>query len=120
MTPQVSSKRRHLQVEVMEPVWGLSIQDSYAAVPVGENKLFVATIQTGKPVRFVWTFDLHHLYQVTRIGKEVRSATYSLTTAQTGGWGGVTSFWINVTEHREIQQINLCNLRQRRTATHDP
>lgn len=101
MTLQVSSKRRHLQVEVMEPVWGLSIQDSYAAVPVGENKLFVATIQTGKPVHFLWTFDLHHLYQATRMGKEVRSATHSLT------GGG-------------LSQIILCNLRQRRAATCDP
>lgn len=57
----------------MEPVRGLSIQDSSAAIPVGEKKLFVANIQTGKPVHFLWTFDLHHLYQATHIGKEVRS-----------------------------------------------
>lgn len=69
----MSSKRRHLQVEVMEPVRGLSIQDSPAAIPAGEKKLFVANIQTGKPVHFLWTFDRHHLYKTTCIGKEVRS-----------------------------------------------
>lgn len=62
----------------MEPVRGLSIQDSAAAIPVGEKKLFVANIQTGKPVHFLWTFDLHHLYQATHIGKEVRWPRRSL------------------------------------------
>lgn len=56
----------------MEPVWGLSIQDSSVAIPVGEKKLFVANIQTGRPVQFLWTFDLHHLYKSTHVGKEVR------------------------------------------------
>lgn len=58
----------------MEPVWGLSIQDAAAAIAVGEKRQFVATIQTGKPVHFLWTFDLRHLYQTTRMGKEVRSS----------------------------------------------
>lgn len=62
----------------MEPVRGLSIQDSSAAIPVGEKKLFVADTQTGKPVHFLWTFDLDHLYQATHIGKEVRSPRCSL------------------------------------------
>lgn len=56
----------------MEPVRGLSIQDGSAAIPVGEKKLFVANIQTGRPVQFLWTFDLHHLHKSTHMGKEVR------------------------------------------------
>lgn len=56
----------------MEPVRGLSIQDSCAAIAVGEKKLFVANVQTGKPVHFLWTFDLHHLHKLTHMGKEVR------------------------------------------------
>lgn len=62
----------------MEPVRGLSIQDSCAAIAVGEKKLFVANVQTGKPVHFLWTFDLHHLYKATHMGKEVRSPRCSL------------------------------------------
>lgn len=76
MTNQVSSKRRHLQVEVMEPVRGLSILGSAAAIPVGVKRLFVANILTGKPVHFLWTFDLHHLHKASHIGKEVRSLKY--------------------------------------------
>ncbi|XP_061131221.1 polycystin-1 [Syngnathus typhle] len=68
---QVSFKRRHLQVEVMEPVRGLSIQGSSAAIPVGVERLFSASIMTGKPVSFLWTFDLHHLHKKSHIGKEV-------------------------------------------------
>ncbi|XP_071359441.1 polycystin-1 isoform X3 [Trachinotus anak] len=68
---QVSFKRRHLQVEVMEPVRGLSILGSCTAIPVGVKKLFVASIVTGKPVSFLWTFDLHHLHKTSHIGNEV-------------------------------------------------
>uniref|UniRef100_A0AAQ5YYB8 Polycystic kidney disease 1a n=1 Tax=Amphiprion ocellaris TaxID=80972 RepID=A0AAQ5YYB8_AMPOC len=64
------NQRHHLQVEVMEPVRGLSIQGSCAAIPVGVKKVFVANIQTGKPVRFLWTFDLH-LHKASHMGKEV-------------------------------------------------
>ncbi|XP_061844132.2 polycystin-1 [Nerophis lumbriciformis] len=68
---QVSSKRRHLQVEVMEPLRGLSIQGSCIAIPVGVKRLFTANILTGKPVSFLWTFDLHHFHKTSHIGKEV-------------------------------------------------
>ncbi|XP_056892608.1 polycystin-1 isoform X3 [Takifugu flavidus] len=68
---EVSCKRRNLHIEVMEPVRGLSIQDSCAAIAVGEKKVFVANVQTGKPVHFLWTFDLHHLHKETHMGKEV-------------------------------------------------
>ncbi|KAF0037703.1 hypothetical protein F2P81_010577 [Scophthalmus maximus] len=68
---KVSSKRRQLQVEVMEPVRELSILGSSAAIPVGVKRLFVANILTGKPVHFLWTFDLHHLHRKSHIGKEV-------------------------------------------------
>lgn len=76
VTIQVSSKRRHLQVEVMEPVRGLSILGSSAAIPVGVKRLFSASIQMGKPVSFLWTFDLHHLHKISHIGKEVSSLKY--------------------------------------------
>lgn len=69
--PQVSSERRHLQVEVMEPVSRLSILDCCdAAMPVGVKKTFVADILTGNPVTFLWTFDLNH-HPLPHIGKEV-------------------------------------------------
>lgn len=68
----------------MEPVRGLSIQDSCAAIPVGEKKLFVANVQTGKPVQFLWTFDLHRLSKATHVGKEVRSPR----------------LWVQFAEHR--------------------
>lgn len=68
----------------MEPVQGLSIQDNCAAIPVGEKKLFVASVQTGKPVQFLWTFDLHRLSKATHIGKEVRSRRR----------------WVQFTEHK--------------------
>lgn len=55
----------------MEPVQGLSIEGSCAAIPVGVKKFFVANIQKGKPVRFLWTFDLHH-HMASHMGKEVR------------------------------------------------
>lgn len=72
LTTQVSSKQRHLQVEVMELVRGLSIGGSLAAIAVGEKRLFVANILTGKPVSFLWTFDLHHHNKESRMGREVR------------------------------------------------
>ncbi|XP_077461763.1 polycystin-1 isoform X2 [Stigmatopora argus] len=68
---QVSSKIRHLQVEVMEPVHGLSIHGITAAIPVGVKRLFTASIVMGKPVRFLWTFDLHHLHKTSHFGQEV-------------------------------------------------
>ncbi|XP_061687147.1 polycystin-1 isoform X1 [Syngnathoides biaculeatus] len=67
---QVSFKRRHLQVEVMEPIRGLSMQGSCTAIPVGVKRLFTASIVTGKPVQFLWTFDLHHLHKTSHFGKE--------------------------------------------------
>lgn len=55
----------------MELVRNLSIGGSCAAVAVGEMRLFVANIQTGKPVSFLWTFDLHHHNKESRMGREV-------------------------------------------------
>lgn len=60
----------------MEPVRGLSILGSCTAVPVGLKKSFVANIKTGKPVHFLWTFDLHHLRKASHMGKEVSSLQY--------------------------------------------
>lgn len=57
----------------MEPVRELSIGGSCAAVAVGEKRKFVANIRTGKPVSFLWTFDLHHHNKESRMGKEVRA-----------------------------------------------
>lgn len=73
MKIQVGYRRRHLQIEVMEPVLGLSILGSCAAIPVGVKRAFVADIATGKPVGFLWTFDLDHHHQASSIGKEVTS-----------------------------------------------
>lgn len=73
LTTQVSSKQRHLQVEVMELVRGLSINESWVAIAVGENRKFVANILTGKPVSFLWTFDLHHHNQESHMGEMVRA-----------------------------------------------
>lgn len=75
VTIQVSSSRKTLHVEVMEPVRGLSILGSCTAIPVGVSRLFVANILTGKPVSFLWTFDMHH-HKKTHIGKEVRTFKY--------------------------------------------
>lgn len=72
-------KQYKIQVDVREPVRGLSIQGSCAAIPVGEKKLFVANILMGNPVRFLWTFDLHH-HKATHLGKEVWSLTCHLST----------------------------------------
>lgn len=58
----------------MEPVSALSIEGNATAIPVGEKRQFVASTQTGKPVHYLWTFDLRHLYQATLMGKEVRSS----------------------------------------------
>lgn len=59
----------------MELVRNLSIRGSSTAIAVGENRQFVANITTGKPVTFLWTFDLqhHHHLKTTLMGKEVSS-----------------------------------------------
>lgn len=76
LTFQVSSRRWTLHVDVMEPVRGLSILGSCAAIPVGVKRLFVANILTGKPVRFLWTFDLRHHQKTPGMHKEVRTFRY--------------------------------------------
>lgn len=60
----------------MELVRNLSIGGGSAAIKVGDKRRFVANITTGKPVSFLWTFDLqhHHHLKTTLIGKEVRSS----------------------------------------------
>lgn len=70
MTIQVHSKTKQMQVEVMELVSGLSIQGLSPAIPVGVGKSFVAKILTGKPITFLWTFDLHH-HKESTVAKEV-------------------------------------------------
>lgn len=74
MTIQVSDAWRQVQVEVMEPVYGLSIEGIPAAIPVGERRVFMASILTGKPVSFLWTFDLHSK-MVSCVGKQVWALT---------------------------------------------
>ncbi|XP_031666914.1 LOW QUALITY PROTEIN: polycystin-1 [Oncorhynchus kisutch] len=102
---QVSSERRHLQVEVMEPVSMLSILDCCdAAMPVGVKKTLVAEILTGNPVTFLWTFDLNHL-PLPHIGKEV---TYIPDQA-----GSLTIYLRafnllngqNITKHIQVQNV---------------
>lgn len=60
----------------MEPVRNLSIGGGSAAITVGDKRWFVANIFTGKPVSFLWTFDLqhHHHLKTTLMGKEVSSS----------------------------------------------
>ncbi|KAM4584954.1 polycystin-1 [Odontesthes bonariensis] len=67
---QVSVVTRNLQVVVMELVGGLSIQGICTAIPVGVKKLFTASILKGKPVKFLWTFELQSS-TATCIGTEV-------------------------------------------------
>lgn len=73
MTVQVNSKSRHLQVKVMEPVSGLSIQGISPVIPVGVTRSFMAKVLTGKPVNFLWTFDLYHHnhHKKSAVAKEV-------------------------------------------------
>lgn len=61
----------------MELVRNLSIRGSSTAIAVGDNRKFVANITTGKPVTFLWTFDLqhHHHLKTTLVGQEVSSSS---------------------------------------------
>lgn len=54
----------------MEPVNGLAIEGLCKAIPVGVKKWFVASVIKGKPVSFIWNFDLNH-HKASRWGKEV-------------------------------------------------
>lgn len=74
ITIQVSIKRHHLHFEVMEPVVGLSILGICPAIPVGVKKTFVASILKGKPVHFLWTFDMHPHNPSCLMGEEVRAS----------------------------------------------
>ena len=78
----MSSKRRNLHVEVMEPVRGLTIQNCCeAAIPVGVKRTFVASVVKGKPVEFLWTFDLHERRAPeTNRGSEVRISEVMIDT----------------------------------------
>ncbi|XP_061576649.1 polycystin-1 [Cololabis saira] len=67
---QVSFLWHHVHVVVLEPVRGLAIEKIPKAIPVGENQVFKASINTGNPVSFLWTFDLH-MHQASRVGKQV-------------------------------------------------
>ncbi|XP_051558182.1 polycystin-1-like [Myxocyprinus asiaticus] len=72
---QVSSERKTLHIEVMEPVTKLSILDCCdAAIPVGVTRSYVASTPTREPLTFLWTFDLHHGAKTTLVG---RSVTYT-------------------------------------------
>ncbi|XP_053471229.1 polycystin-1 [Ictalurus furcatus] len=71
---QISSERRNLHICVLEPITKLTILDCCEeAIPVGVPKTFEAHIQTGNPVRYLWTFDLHHGAKTTRLDSK---ATY--------------------------------------------
>uniref|UniRef100_A0A4W5JQ37 Polycystic kidney disease 1a n=1 Tax=Hucho hucho TaxID=62062 RepID=A0A4W5JQ37_9TELE len=102
---QVSSERRHLQVDVMEPVSMLSILDCCdAAMPVGVKKTFVADILTGNPVTFLWTFELHHL-PLHHIAKEVtfnpdQAGTLTIYLRAFNLLNGQ-----NITKHIQVQNI---------------
>ncbi|XP_021333081.1 polycystin-1 isoform X1 [Danio rerio] len=71
----VSSERRTLHIEVMEPVTKLTILDCCdAAIPVGVPRSYVASTPTREPLTILWTFDLHHGFKISRVGK---SMTYA-------------------------------------------
>ncbi|TSK18062.1 Polycystin-1 [Bagarius yarrelli] len=71
---QISSERKNLHICVLEPITKLSILDCCEeAIPVGVPKTFEAHIQTGNPVRYLWTFDLHHGAKTTVLDSK---ATY--------------------------------------------
>ncbi|XP_039541161.1 polycystin-1 [Pimephales promelas] len=69
---QVSSERKTLHIEVMEPVTKLTILDCCdAAIPVGVTRSYVASTPTRDPLTVLWTFDLHHGHKVPMVGKSV-------------------------------------------------
>ncbi|XP_027034714.2 polycystin-1 isoform X1 [Tachysurus fulvidraco] len=71
---QISSERRNLHICVSEPITKLTILDCCEdAIPVGVPKTFEAHIQTGNPVTYLWTFDLHHGAKTTMLDSK---ATY--------------------------------------------
>ncbi len=72
---QVSSERRTLHIEVMEPVTKLTILDCCdAAIPVGVPRAYVACTPTREPLTILWTFDLHHGLKISQVGKSVTYA----------------------------------------------
>ncbi|KTF98343.1 hypothetical protein cypCar_00036052, partial [Cyprinus carpio] len=72
---QVSSERRTLHIEVMEPVTRLTILDCCdAAIPVGIPRAYEASTPTRDPLTILWTFDLHHGLKISRVGKLVTYA----------------------------------------------
>uniref|UniRef100_A0A8C1N3Z5 Polycystic kidney disease 1a n=1 Tax=Cyprinus carpio TaxID=7962 RepID=A0A8C1N3Z5_CYPCA len=72
---QVSSERRTLHIEVMEPVTKLTIKDCCdAAIPVGVSRAYVASTPTREPLTILWTFDLHHGLKISQVGKTVTYA----------------------------------------------
>uniref|UniRef100_A0A8C1XQ24 Polycystic kidney disease 1a n=1 Tax=Cyprinus carpio TaxID=7962 RepID=A0A8C1XQ24_CYPCA len=72
---QVSSERRTLHIEVMEPVTRLTILDCCdAAIPVGIPRAYEASTPTHDPLTILWTFDLHHGLKISRVGKLVTYA----------------------------------------------
>ncbi|XP_072514001.1 LOW QUALITY PROTEIN: polycystin-1 [Salminus brasiliensis] len=69
---QISSERRNLHICVLEPITKLAILDCCEeAIPVGVPKTFEAHIATGNPVRYIWTFDLHHGVKTTKLDSRV-------------------------------------------------
>lgn len=75
---QVSSERKSLHVQVMKPVRELSIVNCCeAAIPVGVQKTFYAKTKTGKPVTFLWTFDLHYTATQRTVWFKDQNATYT-------------------------------------------
>ncbi|PWA16873.1 hypothetical protein CCH79_00012673, partial [Gambusia affinis] len=68
---KISCYNHKLQIEVVEPVSGLSIQGVSKAISVGEKRMYTADIEKGNPVSFVWTFNLNH-QKVTHVGKQVQ------------------------------------------------
>ncbi|NP_001129985.1 polycystin-1 precursor [Oryzias latipes] len=101
---KVSSDWLKFQVEVMEPVNGLAIEGLCKAIPVGVKKWFVASVIKGKPVSFIWNFDLNH-HKASRWGKEAHYTPEEpgSLTIHLRGFNNLKGQ--NITKHIQVQHL---------------
>ncbi|RVE75816.1 hypothetical protein OJAV_G00002450 [Oryzias javanicus] len=101
---KVSSDWLKFQVEVMEPVQALAIEGLCPAIPVGVKKRFVASVMKGKPVSFIWNFDLNH-HKASRLGKEAHYTPEEAgsLTIHLRGFNNLQGQ--NITKHIQVQHL---------------
>uniref|UniRef100_A0AAY5EW68 Polycystic kidney disease 1a n=1 Tax=Electrophorus electricus TaxID=8005 RepID=A0AAY5EW68_ELEEL len=69
---QISVERRNLHINVQERISKLTILHCCEdAIPVGVPRTFEAHIETGNPVAYLWTFDLHRGVKTTKLDVRV-------------------------------------------------